>query len=62
MGYSIEDFVFWLSVTILGGLVVVMISKALDWFKDLKSNVRENRERIEELERNFEDLLGGRRL
>lgn len=61
MEYTLDEFIFWLSIAILAGLVVLMADKGLDWFRDLKSDVNENRERIEELERRIEDILGARR-
>lgn len=61
MEYTVEEFIFWLSIAVFAGLVVLMADKGIDWIRGLKYDVKENRERIEELERKIEDILGARR-
>jgi len=59
--YTIDDYTFWITVGVIAGLIVLGISKALDWAKDMRLDIEENSKHIEELERKFENMLGSRR-
>jgi hypothetical protein len=61
MGYTIDDYTFWISVGVIVGLILYVISKAHEWARDVGSDVEENRKRIEELERKLE-MFGSRKL
>jgi hypothetical protein len=62
MGYTIDDFIFWVLVAVVGGSIVVVVFKAFDWYTSLSSEVKDHKKRIERLEREFEDASGARRL
>jgi hypothetical protein len=59
MVYTADDYIFGLTVTVLGGLILLILSRLFEWIKDLYSDVKENRERIEELERKLKEISEG---
>ena len=61
MVYTIDDFIFWVLVAVVGGSTVVLLFKAFDWYIGLSSEVKDHKKRIEKLEHEFEDASGVRR-
>jgi hypothetical protein len=61
--YGVGDFVFWVAVAVVGGIILGLISyvckRASGWLGSiyrLSEDNMENRRRIEELERKVEEL------
>lgn len=61
MTYTLDDYIFWILVGVIVGLILYVIKKAHEWAKDVGSDVKENRTRIEELEHKLE-MFGSRKL
>ena len=65
MPYTSFDFIYWVMVAVVAGLLLKIIllicTKTNGWIKSLSSlsdEVKEDRKRIEELERKYKEWLG----
>ena len=65
MPYTSFDFIYWVMVAVVAGLLLKIIllicTKTNGWIKSLSSlsdEVKEDRQRIEELERKYKEWLG----
>lgn len=65
MPYNLFDFVYWVMVAVVAGLIIAIIilicKKTNGWIESLNllsGEVKEDRKRIEDLERKYKDRFG----
>ncbi len=56
MDYTIDDYAFGITVTVISGLLLWAIKKVIEWIRDLSANVKDSNRRLKELERDFREM------